>query len=759
MHIGGNSGGTKRSIPDGIEQTRPQQPAARMQLDPASPEGIHAKLMSSFKQPPLQGTQLARLLSDLSQGYLANYPRHTQAYIDVLLMQEEFAAFTALVNRLKDLEESQAPHEGRPFTRTLVLHIPLHWAPADTQGLAEALRGLRVTRVEVNHDAGSPRLEAAPKALSACLETLLLAGNMTELVINKVLSEPESLAHAFAKSRLTSVEILQNFSGTRELQANEMVTAAALLDGLASCGTLKHLALGHGELVTLHPCIQAWIGNADAPRLESIHLWNRWPLPERHRQYPVDLEFIHTHFDAFMLTIARIQTLQEIAARVDHASVQDLETQVLVPLRGHPALKRLDINTDVSDGCLVRTIENLETLLRVFRFSVTCPSLRHFAWRTGRLDADGADLEIEDYVDLVKSSNPGLETLDILAQLAISEEIKTLMTSTGFRLESLVFHGVTCFPGVWNAFFGVFATNRTVRHLDLLDCFMPLDAIRTFLEALQQNATLITGRLPDNYLDYLVLGAGKDPKMYGFKRADNYLSYKPVHDFKLRLLHDDVKVNEDDNDGKRRRLIDPIVREEANRAFEPYRQFASTMYTAFYDRLADNRRWQLTLPLGAVMQSFIASTELGSIFNRDVAQSLVRSLANAGAWPTLVHLSEVNKATASHGIQHGALRQELVTQVEMERRAMRMPSQARMASEEFVDFGLTYAATSTVLEHDRFDAVRAELRRGLTDSDGGIADVAASASVREALRIAKATAAVRAAAARAGDGDARFEDE
>ncbi|MDO9436826.1 hypothetical protein [Hydrogenophaga sp.] len=727
-----------------------------MRLDPATPDGVYTRLVASFKQPPFPGTPLATVVFELSQGRLQGDAYEVKLAINALLIQEEFAAFAETFNLFTDLQEAQARQKGQPFTREFHPEIPSGWVPTDLQALADAMRSLRVSRVQVDDRSADVVRGAAPKALSLCLEALLLAGRITELEINMPLTEPTSLANALAKSQLNSVKLWARFSGTQALQVNELETAAAVLDGLGSCGTLKHLFLGHGELVALQPCIEAWTRNPQGPRLESIDLWKAWGLQRRDEEIPVNFETLHRHFDAFMVTIASIKTLQALTVKVGHESVQALETQVLAPLRDHPSLKALDINT--GGRCLRRKTENLEALLRVLRFTVSCASLKHFAWRTQDVYGEDAEEEILQLVNLVRELHPTLSTEDILGQAALREELQVLLVSAAFRLESLVLQGLTFFTGAIEAFFDAFKTNRTLKHVDLFDCKFPINAIRVLLMALKHNPTLITGRLPDDYKDFCLVGTGDHLQLYGFRTTDNDMNVNAVHDFMLKLAQADVYINgqgdyEDDS-------IDEVASAEANEAFDPYRQIASTMYTTFYDRLADNRRWQLTRPLDAVMQSFIASTDLGNISNPDVAQSLVDALANAGAWPTLVHLSELNKATASHGIQEGALRQELMRQVRTERWAARTVSAARRAEVGFVDNALSDAAVSTTLAHERFDAVRAELKRGLTDSDGGIALMSVSASVREALRVARAPAA-RAAAALAGDGvkDTTFQDE
>lgn len=735
MDIGRNGGGTKRSQPDSVEQGG-APPAIRRRLDPP---GIHAKLIASFKQPPLEGTPLAALLSDLSLGRLREHPVAEETLIEELLIQQEFAAFVETFNLFNDLQETRARHEGKPFKRVLDLRVPSDWVLTDENGLANAMRDLRVTRVEVGKPYDELQQQKSPGTTNAILGALLLAGNMTELVVNCALTKTDALRYALSNSRLASIELMVEVTGGWTLRPEEKKTAALLLDGLRSCSTLKHVGLGHWNLAVLHPGIEQWAKNTPGPRLESIDLWSRCGLPARHRKQPIDFEQVHLQFDAFMTQISRIKTLQDITVNVAHVGVRDLEAQIFEPLKHHPSLRKLTVNAP--SNCLETRIENLEAMLRVLRLAVTCPSMRHFAWRTGSDDEESAEVTIREYVELVRSLNPELSTHEILAQVAVAEAIMALMASENFRLESLVFNGVPFFTGTLNALSRVLITNRTLRILDLFSSLFPFEAVGNFLNALKQNTTVTHGRLPDDYAEYLVVGLEKPPVLYGFKTAKNNVDVEPVHDFTLTL-------GDEDDEG-----IDEFTRAEANAAFDPYRDLASTMFTTFYDRLAENRRWH---EFGPMVHGFVSSAVDRNVApDPDIARTIVHSLVQQNAWPTLVHLSEVNRATAAGRHQSAALRHELMKQVREDRAAADHFSNPALAPSEESSFDpvLANAAYYAALKHEKFDAVRAELRRGATDSDGSFANDSYSASIREALRIAKKTATPRVEVAREAEGD------
>ncbi len=119
-----------------------------------------------------------------------------------------------------------------------------------------------------------------------------------------------------------------------QLSGEAVTTAAALLNGLRSCSTLKHLSLGHRDLVFLNESIREW--SRKGPSLETIQLWGDNSLLSREVKEPSNLAPHHGCFNDFMLALAGIQSLQAITIHVSHASVLQLESQVLNPLRAQP---------------------------------------------------------------------------------------------------------------------------------------------------------------------------------------------------------------------------------------------------------------------------------------------------------------------------------------------------------------------------------------------------------------------------------------
>ncbi len=254
--------------------------------------------------------------------------------------------------------------------------------------------------------------------------------------------------------------------------------------------------------------------------------------------------------------------------------------------------------------------------------------------------------------------------------------------------------------------------------------------------------------MPDNYANYFVVGTGAPhPTVFGFKTVSNDTDVAPAHNFMLNLGEDDEEE------------IDEPTRADATAAFAPLRHLASTMFTTFYDRLADNRRWQITRQFDPMVQSFMSSTAMGGDANGDIAQTMVNSLARDNAWSTLVRLSELNRATAAHRIQSEGARQVTMRQIKDDRATAAWSDPTRpVAVGQDIDLDLKYAIIGGGFKHQAFDITRAGLRRGAVAVDDVTAELSYSAAVREAFRIYRETVATGVEAPDAAEDDTSADD-
>ena len=281
------------------------------------------------------------LLTELSQGFVSDGVADVaQDVFNELIEHEEWDVFVDVFNTYNDIQTRQWNQRGQTFKSALVLELQPDWAPSRStpDDMVRAFSKITAHQVRVCvYPYERPGAEpfappaAAPEALNICLVALLRTGTK-ELRLYIPLSSPHAVASAIPGSGLESIR-LGNITRL-QLTAKAMDSYRTVMESLASCPTLKHLSLGHADLLCLHPVLKRFM-QPGGPTLTSVSL----------KGYPVrdpDDNFVdHTH--AFMQQIARFPSLQVFDAKVPLADTLYLRRAILKPLDHHPSLTELHI--------------------------------------------------------------------------------------------------------------------------------------------------------------------------------------------------------------------------------------------------------------------------------------------------------------------------------------------------------------------------------------------------------------------------------
>lgn len=747
------SRGIKRSAPDSPNSSQTEQPHGRARVDASTPDAIHRHLMSTFRHPQAIDWAQTQIVNAIAYGSLS--PQFDQLDADEifrsLLVNEEFTAFAALFNAYQDILEKTALNDGKPFKRVLELEMEdTNWSPQDPEGFRKAFEAVHVQRLVVGRMSGL-QTEAQPDAISRAIATLLKTETLTELVINGPLASPRPVADALANSHLLSIEMVVGELDPQDFHPDVLDTCKTLAAAWAGCPKLKHLTLGHWELLALQPHIAGLVSCGAGAGLETVDLWSRNPIPAPdvisigHANKEIVASETHEAFAPFMAEVAQIGSLKKIAAGIT-VDFSELKPLVFEPLKGHTHLTELDIQgvaTNDRNACR----EDIDVFPGVLQFSLKCPALTRIDWDTGaNAMSNRASDAIRNLIEIIKENPPGgnaMNATQILSSASQAQAIKEAMASPNFRLKWISLRGTVFTPGVLRAFAEALANNTTIEHVDLTGTGIDLEMTSVLMEALRTNTALTRALLPDDFSLFYVVG--KDGRIYGFESVDDEVDGELVTNFRLILIEEDDEDEEDEEAAERARASNAAANAAANAAFDPLRTHASGLYTLFYDHLAKKRQDQIQSELAPRVQAALASGIKGSYPGafEGAAHVIINQLKN-DALPELVRLSEVNKAAAAARPRKGEPHSALVEAVKDARtRKAEEDTRKRDPFEQALSWMMpdqalskAYAAHETAARDILFENVRAALPSHRFDHDEEVIKDIKSASVREAIRLA-----------------------
>lgn len=728
------AGGIKRRAPDTHRSDEAERPTQQARKE--TPAEILARLKASFKETWEDDGELDGFLEALSEGRLPDNAQETWDDLLVnLLVAEEFAAMAAVFNQCVDNFNTLPADDQRPFKpvfRLALMQLET-WQPQDNGGMRNAFQSLRAQRLEVHCLEETMDETPASEAVNDAIGAALKGGWVSELSIDLPLSSPRRVADAIAQCSLTTVDLLDGptslYSGG--LGAEAVACFHVLTQALPQCQTLKHLALGHWQFVTLTPLFQAISESSMKAPLESVRLFTRAELGGGEGVPPNRVDHFKKMFGLCVAGLSAVKTLKAFTASVT-LTLRDLNEQVLAPLKAHPSLSHLKIDYD-PDGRDIERIHRpdpdaLDTLAQVLTFASDCPSLTHFYWDDGFQGCEhGAAAWIREIFAAYCANRGGGHRLtieDFLQSTERAQAITRAMANPTFVLRSLVVRGGAMDGASLDALRDGLKLNTTLEELDFSYGHLHFRSMTSFRDIFRTNKTLNAFRLPDDPGHFFL--EGPDGQLYAFLSLDDEKG-RISDNFTLKAHNPNGRPLHQNHVAAGQQALAPLLHE------------AGTFYSAIYDPVAQNRRDTLQRELGASVMHFMAaaSGEHAGIFD-GMNRFIVGYMDRQNALPSLVRLAAVNKATASERSRPYTPSLALERSVfDRHSRFLQLP---RNLDEKLAHSNHALHSLEGMWDVNlRFEQMRDTLAKGAIDDGDQVMRSSNSASVREVLRLAQRT--------------------
>lgn len=655
-----------------------------------TPQQATARWTETIEALHLANREWAKeLVEQIAYGRTDLYPtdsEYAQIVFNELIRSEAFDLFEEVFTAYNEIEKVHAESAGKSFVVTLVWGPQRDWEPSAEK--KEEMKGAfcrigvqrlvmvlppklgdlcGVSMADGLKDIVGSVEDAASTAVSTCVVAMLKNAKLTELAVSGAMLDPGTVAKALPFSGLQSLELGRLLDPPMSKQA--LLTCATLLKGVSTCLTLTHLTLDHQDLVHLYPIFAEFHGPAlksvkmlgqsltvnDPPSLPPLAPGSHDP-GTAHPRHPMVcfMEAIANQFKSSLVEV-------EVNALVE--SLHGLSVAFLTPLRGLPALNRLEL------ACNAHTVPAFDTsdaLMVVAEWATGCPAMTDFAWDCGEREIDLVDF------DTVRQQWAERSVVKA-TELAL---LKERLESEDCKLKRLKMSGACIPPQDLDILFDAIAQKLKIEHLRVRGGGpMSLELMHRLPKLLQDNEWLKQLELPLNIESYhLTVGQDLTEEILVEKQRD-----RKQDPFRFPLLLNTVETTPLETIEFAMALGKTLGKEETRNVFlkAPQRQVDENQRRL----LTDFAYGQLGVDVAKMLSS---NTKLRLDIPADVGGVIVKHLGEQRHLREVIHLSEVNRST-DHRELHRTEK----------RRAKVVPSQVEALvkgdNQYTVEFGLTNA--------------------------------------------------------------------
>ncbi|MDO9434475.1 hypothetical protein [Hydrogenophaga sp.] len=523
-------------------------------------------------------------LSHVTQGVAVDGITAT-AVINELIACEAYGVFVEAFKAYNAMLATHAAADGKPFSASLTLALPLNWTPSAPAAMHKAFASIEVQHLEVRR----PAIEAPiPQAVCDGVATLLLHAGVTALAVNGVLADVDVVVRAMEEgSTLTALELCDAWWVTST--GKECEGYAALLKGARTAARLQHLTI-HDAGLLFH-------------LVEGGHVDCQWPSLRSLEVKSIDAA-VGPQAQRFLGLVGQSPQLATVSLSFRGVAAESSVEAILGELKRCTALRSLKIQSGgFSQGstCVFGCFPLAMQLLSA------CTSLTHVEWDSGIGFPDTGRM---------------LEFFRGLTPAALRGYVEAMEAALKQRDLPVQWFAMTGFPmsqALLEIFFTWLVGNTRLLHLDLSRCCIDIQSTRTLAHALKTNTTLGKTVFSTHPNDYHL--TANDGSVHALTRAPR-LSYRR-----------DPSGREDVQ------LAEGPFHEQAAQAFTPdLKEHADTWQNQL---LQHQRKVVADAAFPALVTNIARVLPWG--FPLDVAGRITTLLEESGALRSAVRISEVHQ--------------------------------------------------------------------------------------------------------------------
>ncbi|MDO9436983.1 hypothetical protein [Hydrogenophaga sp.] len=651
----GGIAGMKRGDPD-VTGDLPSAKKPRTE----TPEEVLARWKVELKESQcVLDDDEPEILSDIALGKLVGR-KSLQDFFWALLLEGAWGVFVEAFKVNAKTQATAWEHKHRfdlappAFKSEFMLPV---WpeGDGDYEGMLDALGSIGAHEICVDRVCDSFLLgetvvdKPMPEGVSRCIAALL-KGGATSLQIHGPLTSPEIVVNAFSSSSLETIALGSPGESVRRLTKLQTASYAALLAGLKSCTTLKHVHINHGQLLVLglakalEDC-----GNPGGPALETVCL-KMESLQASLDQHPDALrqrQEQNAAVVAIVQTISRFPTLKVFETDTTINTTVELQKSILEPLSNCGSLTALSIHSMVAFEV---DAGHMQALFALFSFAAGLKTLTHLthdvAKTVGRFDFDRA-------IAALRAFHVGGGDVH---QLADAQALRSLLEAPDFALKHLRLCGFCLPAGLMRIFCDALSNNASLETIDMRHNLIDLESMFRLIAVLNGEPLDGVPRAPqwmlrgfkisEEHGGYYWVGDGR---IDGFKAGQVAREFGAGPNFRLQFSS----------------AVDEEARRRARASFLPRKRHADVLFQELGQRLQSNQRTAKLMAAKPEMQTnlehfMLAAMRAGgadkerfhttSSFD-SAAQWVVHELNREQGLTGIAHLPQVLKGADAH-LQH-----------------------------------------------------------------------------------------------------------